>query len=334
MKKKIILSSIIIICLLAAGLFYFRYQVYYSHGNYKNEKTFEIKKGEGNGEIAAKLAEEGLISGKIYFHYYSKYQGIVNKILPGIYKLSGNMSIPEIAHTITNLQDLRIKVTFPEGWNSKKMAARLNENGLPGDEFLKRINDADAFRPKYDFLADAKISNLEGFLFPDTYYFPPDSDGEKIIKLMLNDFGLKVDADLREDIQKQNRTLKEIITMASIIEMEVKSEEDRKVVSGIFWNRIEKGMPLQSCATLAFVLGENKKQYTYEDTQIKSLFNTYQNAGLPPGPIGNPGLASIEAAANPKDTGYFYFLSDPETGKTVFSKTIDEHNANKDRYGL
>ena len=151
---------------------------------------------------------------------------------------------------------------------------------------------------------------------------------------MLNDFGLKIDAGMRESIQKQGKTLREAIIMASVIEMEVKSEEDRKIVSGIFWNRIEKGMPLQSCATLAFVLGENKKQYTYEDTQIKSPYNTYLNAGLPPGPIGNPGLASIEAAANPKDTDYFYFLSDPKTGKTVFSKTAEEHNANKDRYGL
>lgn len=334
MIKKLVLSLIIVICLLAAALFYFRYQVYYSHGSAKEEKVFEIKKGEGNREIAANLKKESFISGEIYFYYYSKIQGITNKALPGIYKLSGNMTIPEIAHIITNPQDLRLKVTFPEGWNAKKMAARLKENNLPGDEFLELIKDVDRFRPKYDFLADAKIKTLEGYLFPDTYYFPPDSDGEKIIRLMLNNFGLKIDSDIRAEIKSQGKTISEIVTMASILEMEVKSKDDRETVSGIFWNRIKQGMPLQSCATLAFVLGENKKQYTYEDTQIKSLFNTYQNAGLPPGPIGNPGLASIEAAANPKDTGYFYFLSDPETGKTVFSKTIDEHNANKDRYGL
>jgi UPF0755 protein len=334
MRKKIILSSIIAFCLLLLAVFYFRYQVYYSHGNIRNEKTFEIRKGEGNTEIAQSLEQEGIISNKIYFYYYIRSEGLINKMLPGIYKFSGNMTIPEIAHTITSAQDLRIKITFPEGWDSKKMAARLNENNLPGDEFLKLIADVDRFRPKYDFLGDPKNTTLEGYLFPDTYYFPPDSDGEKIIKLMLNDFGIKVNSDIRGEIQKQGKTLKDILTMASILEMEVKSQADRETVSGLFWRRIELGKPLQSCATLAYILGVNKKQYSYEDTQVKSLYNTYLNAGLPPGPIGNPGLVSILAAANSKKSDYLYFLTDPKTGETLFAKTLEEHNVNKAKCGL
>ena len=334
MIKKATLIFLTIFLLILGGLFYFRYQVYYSHGSANSERTFEIKKGEGNGEIASKLADAGIISGKNYFYYYSKTEGIINKILPGIYKLSGNMTIPEIAHVITSPQDLRIKLTFPEGWNSKKMAARLSENGLPGDDFLKLISEVDTFRPKYAFLSDPKITSLEGFLFPDTYYFPPDSDGEKIIRLMLNDFDAKVDADVRDNIQKQGKTLKDIISMASILEMEVRSKSDREMVSGIFWNRISGGMPLQSCATLAYILGVDKKQYSFEDTQIKSSFNTYQNKGLPPGPIGNPGIISIEAAMNPKNTDNLYFLSDPKTGETLFARTLDEQNANKAKCGL
>lgn len=333
-KKTVLMILITILCLLAAGIFYFRYQVYYSHGNAKEEKIFEIRKGSGNGEIAKKLAEEELISGEIYFYYYSKSQGIINKILPGIYKLSGSMTIPEIAHIITNPQDLRVKITFPEGWDSKKMAARLDENGLPGKDFLELIGDVDMFRDKYDFLSDSKIKSLEGYLFPDTYYFPSDSDGEKIIKLMLNNFGLKVNSEIREEIRNQKKTILEIVSMASILEMEVKSKEDREIVSGIFWNRILESMPLQSCATLAYVLGEKKKQYSYEDTQVKSEYNTYLNAGLPPGPIGNPGIVSILAATYPEKTNYFFFLSDPKTGETIFAKTAEEHNANKVRYGL
>jgi UPF0755 protein len=334
MVKKGIIFLIITACLLIAGLFYFRYQVYYSHGSAKDEKVFEIKKGDGNSEIASKLASEGLISGEIYFHYYSKSQGIINKILPGIYKLSGNMTIPEIAYKITNPQDLRVRVTFPEGWNTKKMAVRLKENGLPGDDFLKLVGNVETFRPKYAFLGDPKITSLEGFLFPDTYYFPPDLDGEKIIRLMLNDFDVKISADLRGNIRNQGKTLKDIVSMASLLEMEVKSKEDRETVSGIFWNRIEKGMPLQSCATLAYALGVDKKQYSFEDTQIKSLYNTYQNIGLPPGPIGNPGIVSIEAAINPKNTSYYFFLSNPKTGETLFAKTLDEQNSNKAKCGL
>jgi UPF0755 protein len=335
MRKKIILSSIIAISLLIlSGLFYFRYQVYYSRGSVKEEKTFEIKKGEGNGEIAGRLKDQGLISENIYFYYYSKTHGIINKILPGIYKLSGNMTIPEIAHVITNSKERRIRITFPEGWDSKKMAARLTENGLPGNDFLELTKDVEKFKPKYDFLNAGSIKSLEGYLFPDTYYFPPDATGENIIKLMLNDFDLKVNLDLRQKIKDQNKTLKDILTMGSLLEMEVKSQSDRESVSGIFWKRIEMGKPLQSCATLAYALGVNKKQYSYEDTQVKSAYNTYLNSGFPPGPIGNPGMISILAAVNPKNKDYLYFLSDPKTGETLFAKTLDEQNANKAKCGL
>ena len=116
--------------------------------------------------------------------------------------------------------------------------------------------------------------------------------------------------------------------------MEVKSPDDKSMVGGIFWNRIRDNRPLQSCATIAYILGINKKQYSYEDTKVQSPYNTYLNPGLPPGPISNPGIESIKAAIYPKPTNYFYFLSDPETGKTYFAKTIDEHNSNKAKFGL
>ena len=122
--------------------------------------------------------------------------------------------------------------------------------------------------------------------------------------------------------------------MASILEMEVKSQSDREIASGIFWNRVTVGQPLQSCATLAYVLGVNKKQYTYQDTQTVSPYNTYLNRGLPPGPIGNPGIATLRAAIFPKDSNFNYFLSDPETGQTIFSRTFAEHTQNKAKYGL
>jgi len=118
------------------------------------------------------------------------------------------------------------------------------------------------------------------------------------------------------------------------LEMEVKTQADREIVSGIFWSRLKIGQPLQSCATLAYVLGVNKKQYTYQDTQTVSPYNTYLNKGLPPGPIGNPGIATMQAAIFPKDSNFNYFLSDPETGQTIFSRTFEEHIQNKAKYGL
>lgn len=333
-KKLIIL--VVIFTAAIGGFFYFHYQVYYSHGGLAEKKLFKIEKGEGNAGIATRLKNENLISGKIYFYYYLRKNKLTNKILPGEYSLAGAMTIPEIATVITNQEEKFIKVTFPEGWTVKKMSERLNANGLPGDDFLSLVeHPIDELLNKFNFFLDKpKSASLEGYLFPDTYFFPPDYNAEKIAGKILTNFSKKLDGNLREEIENQGKSVYEILTMASIIEGEVKTESDRKIVSDIFWGRIGAGQPLQSCATLAYILGVNKKQYTFEDTRVNSPYNTYLNKGLPPGPISNPGIVSIKAAIYPTKTEYNYFLSDPETGQTIFSETIEEHNTNKVRYGL
>ncbi len=149
---------------------------------------------------------------------------------------------------------------------------------------------------------------------------------------MLNNFDGKLTDEMQNNIAEQDKTIYEIVTMASIIEKEVRTLEDMEIVSGIFWDRIKYGQPLESCATLAYVLGVNKEQYSIEDTKIDSPYNTYRNPGLPPGPICNPGLNAIKAAIYPQYTEYNYFLSRQDTGETVFSKTLEEHNRNKARY--
>ena len=137
---------------------------------------------------------------------------------------------------------------------------------------------------------------------------------------------------MRKDIKAQDRTIYEIITMASIVEKEVRILEDMKTVAGIFWDRIKYGQALESCASLAYILGESKVQYSVADTKIDSPYNTYKNPGLPPGPISNPGLNAVRAAIYPEYTSYNYFLSDPQTGDTIFSKTFEEHKQNKQKY--
>jgi UPF0755 protein len=175
-------------------------------------------------------------------------------------------------------------------------------------------------------------ATLEGFLFPDTYRIFRDAGAERIIEKMLDNFGDKLTSQMREDIKKQERTIYETIIMASIIEKEVRTPEDMQIVSGIFWDRIKNGQALESCATLAYILGVNKAQYSEEDTKIDSLYNTYKYRGLPPSPISNPGLNAIKAAIYPKYTEYNYFLSRPDTGETVFSRTYAEHLENKRKY--
>jgi len=335
MAKKIIII-LIAVAVLLGGLFYFRYQVYYSHGDFAQDKVFEITKGEGNAQIGEKLKNERLISSDWYFYYYIRTHGFLNKFLPGKYNLNGSMTIPEIALRLTQEENILpgyVKITFPEGWDSKKMAERLSANGFEGAGFLEIIqNPPQGMKEKYDFLKNTK--NLEGYLFPDTYFLAKGTSAENVVNKMLDNFEKRNTSEDRQAIEKQGKNLDEIITLASIIEKEVRTDEDRRLVSGIFWNRIKAGQALQSCATLAFILGENKKQYSIADTQIKSPYNTYQNVGLPPGPISNPGLSAIEAAIYSMDSDFNYFLSDPDTGQTIFSKTLEEHNANKAKYGL
>ena len=329
--RKFFIFFILITALVLSGVFYFYNQTFYSSSG--KGKNFQIEKGDGIREIAQKLDEEGVINCRFCFVYYMLIKGISGNVLPEKYHISNNLTVPELAVILTSEKEYEIKITFPEGWTNQEMAEELKIQGFSGENFLEIAeNPSPEFLKKHEL--PMAMENLEGYLFPDTYFFFEEEDETEIISKMLNNFGNKVTPEIREEIEKQGKTLEEIIIMASIIEGEVNNDKDRKIVSGIFWDRIKNSQALESCATLAYVLGENKKQYTFEDTRVESSYNTYLNLGLPPGPVNNPGLEAIVAAVYPTFTQYNYFLSDPETGNTVYSKTLEEHNANKDKYGL
>jgi len=333
MRRTAIVFILVILAILA-GLLYGRNKVYFAHGKNLEKVTIQVEKGDGISEVVDKLEKNGLISGKIYFYYYMEVKKLLGSILPGEYELSGNLTIPEISTLLTQKEKEFFKITFPEGWTTKQMAKRLTENGLNGEEFLKIVANPSEIAKDFEFFESEKTKSLEGYLFPDTYFFAKDLDAQSIILKILKNFDEKLTPDFRQEIIKQKKSLEEILIMASIIEKEVANYDDREIVSGIFWTRIEIGQPLQSCATLAYIIGENKKQYTYADTRIVSPYNTYLNKNLPPGPIANPGIAAIRAAIYPKNSEFNYFLSNPETGQTIFSKNLEEHNANKVKYGL
>ncbi|MCX6762011.1 MAG: endolytic transglycosylase MltG [Candidatus Moranbacteria bacterium] len=335
--KKILFFLVILILLLLGGFFYFRHQVYFSHGNEKAVIVFEVKKGEGNAIIASNLESKKIISHKFYFYYYIYTNHLLNKIMPGVYMLSGNLSIPEVAHVITNPEAQAVKLTFPEGLTTKDMAELLKKNNFDGAGFLQLVNNIpDSFRTRYAFLTDTKISSLEGYLFPDTYFFKKDLTAESIAKKMLDNFENRIDDTLLAEIKTQNKKLNEVIILASIVEKEVPTAADMKIVAGIFENRLDAGMPLQSDATLSYVLDDTVSSHTIEQTKIASPYNTYANKGLPPGPIANPGMQAILAVVSPQKSDYAYFLT-AGTGadkKTYYAKTYDEHLANKQRAGL
>lgn len=288
-------------------------------------------------QIAENLKKEGLISGKLYFYYYFKINNLLNKIYPGEYLLRKNMTIPEIAVIITNPQKTFITVTFPEGWTAEQMSARLSASGFDGNSFQKLVNNpTEDILSQFLFLKDRPANaTLEGYLFPDTYKFAKEATPEGILRKILSNTELKLSESIRTESAKQRKAIFQVLTMASILEREVSTEADFKIVAGIFWNRIAIGQALQSDATLEYVLKTNDFQHSIEQTQTDSPYNTYKYKGLPPGPIGNPGIAAIAAALNPTITDYNYFLTDPNNLKnTVYSKTFEEHVANKLKYGL
>ena len=333
---KIIIKAILAIAaiFILAGIFYWRgVNTAVSKGG---DVNFSVAKGESVKEIAQNLKNAGLIKSKLYFEIYVWQKGWQSKFQAGEYILNPTLTIREIVKVFVEGETLSKERTIKiiEGWNLVDIAKYLEKEGIAASgEFLKAGKNNIGNYAKYGFLKGRPDgSSLEGYLFPDTYRVFKDAELNDIIGKMLSNFDKKLTAETRSEIDKQGKTIYEIITMASLLEKEVKTEEDMKIVSGIFWDRIKNGQALESCATLAYILGENKPRYSLEDTKINSPYNTYQNRGLPPGPISNPGLKAIRAAIYPTFTDYNYFLTDPETGKTIFSKTFAEHTQNKAKY--
>ncbi len=332
---------------LIAPFFYIK-NINYSSG--KNQSViFVVDKGDSISDIGEKLHSQDLIKSKLTFKLYVRFSKKDLIFREGSYDLNYNMSLKKIVDELTKKISLKPEKTirFIEGWNVRDYSKVLEKNfSSAEDDFFDIVGKpminynllSSGVKPRdfseqFDFLKDKPLEyGLEGYLFPDTYRFFEDATLEDIVVRMLKNFDQKLNSKMREDIAAQGKTIFEIVTMASIIQKEVQSEDDMKMVSGLFWNRIKNKQALESCATLAYILGVNKAIYSYEDTRTPSAYNTYINRGLPPGPISNPGIKAIEAAIYPTENKYNYFLSRPDTKETIFSVTYEEHLLNKNKY--
>jgi UPF0755 protein len=266
--------------------------------------VFSVKKGENFLTIGRNLEKEGLIKNRIFFYIYVLLKKEQKNFKAGRYLLSSSMNIPQIVEKLTSGYTEKVKITIPEGSTLKDIEEKLK--------------------------IKLKGENLEGYLFPDTYYFPLGFTSEEVIKIMRENFEKKI-ALYKNEIEKSGKTLHEIIIMASILEKEAKSKEDKEIISGILWKRLKAGIPLQVDSTLTYITGKKSKELTADDLEIPSPYNTYKYKGLPPTPICNPGLESILAALRPKESEYWYYFSTSE-GRVIFSKTLLEHNLAKEKY--
>lgn len=337
MIKNILIASVGIL-LIVGGLFFWADGVYHRAVSPETDVVrVEVAEGDDVRDIARKLKERDLIGFPYFFLFGVWRDGFIGTFQAGTYDLARSLSPAEIARIIASgeFQSSDIRVTFPEGWTARQMADRLNAQGLPGEEFFERVeNPSEELRARYDFLAHVtEESTLEGYLFPDTYYFLPEASGEDVVTRLLGTFDVKT-RTLREEALAQGKDFADIVTMASIVEGEVQTSEDRRLVAGVFWARLDIDMPLQSDATLAYVLENRKIQHNATDLQFDSPYNTYKYKGFPPGPVGNPSLDALLASMRPTDSDYLYFLSDPATGQTYFAVDFEGHKRNKAKVGL
>jgi UPF0755 protein len=311
------------------------------------DASFTVQPGESIDEIADRLQDAGVVRNVGVFKLFLRLDGLDAKVQPGTYDFRGAVSLRDIGIKLASggVTAEEFILLIKEGWGIREIAAELKRQGYGGvDGFLEITGEpaevgegsgeaAAGITPsEYGFLESKPASvSLEGYLFPDTYRMRRDAEPVDIVRRVLDNMGRKFDGGLDAKVEASGRDFFDIVTMASVIEREVRTAADRRLVSDIFWRRLEAGMPLQSCATVNYVTGKGSPAVSYEDTQIDSEYNTYRHAGLPVGPIGNPGLDSLVAAAEPTANGYWYFLTD-ESGTVHYASTLDEHNANKAKY--
>lgn len=291
-------------------------------------KEVNIKSGYSTAQIAYVLKEAQIINNETAYRLYVKFAGVENKLKAGSYRLSPNMTLKEITNTLIKGQSVNITFTIPEGFTTQEICELLTKKGLVKEDKFWQIIMEEPFS-EYEFLKELPRSDkrLEGYLFPDTYTIAEGTSEKAIIKMMLDRFK-EIFEGLPEN--KSNLSMRELVILASVIENEALLDKERPIIASVFLNRLDIKMNLQSCATVQYALPERKKDLLTKDLELDSPYNTYIHNGLPPGPIGNPGRASLEAVCQPAQTDYFYFNARYDgSGGHYFSKNHDEHIINK-----
>lgn len=302
--------------------------------------TVEVPGGLGARAIASRLKEAGVIRSPLGFVLAVTLRGDRDRLRAGQYALSRRESGSDIIDRFVqgNAVPPDVAVTFPEGFTLDQIAARLAANGIAEKGAFVAAARVDRFREALEFLRGVPANlSLEGYLFPDTYRFRRSTPPDEVVRRVLARFqdqweAVRSTACPAEQSDPCRRSVHEVVTMASIIEREVRSTEDRRLVSGILWKRLDAGVGLAADATIRYVTGDWEQPLTDKQLRVDSPYNTRRYRGLPPGPIGNPGRESLAAALAPTASDYFYYLSASDDGRTIFSRTLEEHNEAKQRH--
>ena len=294
--------------------------------------AIEIPEGAGAGEIGDLLAEEGIISSSTMFQIRATISGQRSELYHGDHVFREGMSYAAALEELGRQPQKEVlTVVIPEGLSRSETAETVEAAGLPGNYMEATVSSKDL--DPDDYGAQGRAENLEGFLFPATYELEPGSDVQELVDQQLQAFKDNMAGVNMKYARSKNLNVYDVLTIASMVEREVSVPRERATVAAVIYNRLSKGEPLFIDATTRFALDNWTEPLTESDLAVDSPYNTRTNAGLPPGPIGSPGLASIEAAARPADTDVWLYVVKPGTcGEHVFSDSLEEHNANVARY--
>ncbi|CCC57932.1 MULTISPECIES: endolytic transglycosylase MltG [Caloramator] len=298
----------------------------------KSEVYFIVKQGDSINKIAEYLLNKKVIRSKNFFLYYAKIKGFDRNIMVGNYIISTNKDLDFLFKKLTSGKSDFAIVTIPEGYNLYQIAKKLEEKGLLKKEDLLNAKISDFDKEGLIQLDKNAYYELEGYLYPDTYYIPYNLTSKEIINIMFERFINKYKPFIKRQ-KELNLSLREVITIASLIEKESYNDEERRRISGVIYNRLQRNMPLQIDATVIYAITKGEKHINrlyYKDYKFESPYNTYKIIGLPPGPIASPGIKSIEAALNPEKHQYLYYVL--SGNGHVFSKTYEEHIKNVHKY--
>lgn len=284
-----------------------------------------VKDGMTTADIAVLLHDKKLVRDPAAFRMEARLKGLATKLQAGAYQIDGGMSNSQIVDVMVKGRIKEVRFTVPEGYSVVKTAHKLQNEGLgSADKFIAAAKD---YAP-YDYMQTSDPNVLykaEGFLFPATYDFPIGMSEEDMLKVMVEQFDKEMRASgVAKTVAGRGQKLRDVVNMAAMVELEAVFAEEQPKIAGVFLKRVAIGMPIQSDTTIQYLLGEQKEVVTFADTKIASPYNTYQNPGLPPGPIASPGLGAIKAVLEPQDTDYLYFVAEKD-GHHRFSKTYAEH---------
>lgn len=287
-------------------------------------RQIHVQPGMSARRIGELLEEENLIRSAELFALTVRLQGLAQRLEAGTYQLTGTKSISGIIQDLLKAPVQTRRITIPEGLTRHEVAGLLFHHHLiDSTRFVSLTQDRDFIRH-----LGIDAPSLEGYLFPETYFFDVETSEEEIIRRMVDEFHQVFADSLYLRLGIVDLTLHQAVTLASIVEGEAMVQKERPVISAVFLRRLQLNRRLESCATVEFALGEHKKRLTNADLQVDSPFNTYRHRGLPPGPIGNPGQAAILATLYPAETDYLYFVARGD-GTHIFSRTNKEHEQAK-----